>query len=145
VAERPARPDRGLPAPPALRLAVLACMDARIDPAALLALAPGEAHVIRNAGGLATPETLEALRISQTALGTREVMVIHHSGCAALAALGRRDPAASVRAEVQTVQAAPQLPVRDGVRGFALDLASGRLTEVEPGPAAPPHRRRPPE
>jgi carbonic anhydrase len=128
---RPPMSDEGQPAEPSLHLVVLACMDPRVDPAALLGLRHGEAHVIRNAGGIATPETLEALRLSRTALGTREVMVIHHTGCAALAGLGRRDPAASVRKEVGRVRAAADPPVWRSVRGFVLDLASGRLSEVE--------------
>jgi carbonic anhydrase len=115
-------------------------MDGRLDPAALLGLRPGEAHVIRNAGGLATPETLKALRFSQAVLGTYEVAVIHHTGCAALAALGRRDVAASVRGELERLRAGSELPRRDAVRGFMLDLASGRLSEVV---CVPPRRARP--
>jgi carbonic anhydrase len=129
-------PLAGLPAAPALRLAILTCMDARIDPGALLGLAPGDAHVIRNAGGLATTEAVAALRLSQTALGTREVMVIHHTDCAALLRAGRRDPAASVRDEIERVQGAPGLRSRERVRGFVLDLGTGRMREV-------PRRARP--
>jgi hypothetical protein len=113
---------------PALRLAVLTCMDARIDPAALLCLAPGEAHVIRNAGGLAGRDALAALRLSR-ALGAREVMVIHHTGCGGLAARGIGDPAAAAGAEAARIRdAAPGS--WSSVRGFVLHLGSGRLTEV---------------
>ena len=130
------------PEEPTLRLLVLTCMDARLDPAALLGLRSGEAHVIRNAGGLASPETLEALRLSRTALGTREAMVVHHTDCAALAGLGRRDAVASARAEVERVRAAPGRPAWKSVRGFVLDLANGRLSEVgeQSGAASAPPR-----
>jgi carbonic anhydrase len=138
---RPAAPTGQQPAEPALRLVVLTCMDARVDPVALLGLRPGEAHVIRNAGGLADHGTLAALRLSRTALGTREAMVIHHTGCAAVAALGRRDAEAGVRAEVERVQAAAPAAWRS-VRGFVLDLESGRLSEVWRRSRPPARRRR---
>ena len=139
---RPRAPVDDRSAEPALCLVVLTCMDARLDPAALLGLRPGEAHVIRNAGGLVGRETLEALRLSRTALGTREVMVIHHTDCAALEALGRGDAAAAVRAEVERVHSAAPGSWRS-VRGFVLDLASGRLREVDERRLGPRRRRWP--
>ena len=138
-------------AEPVMKLAVLACMDARIDVAALLGLKPGDAHVIRNAGGRATPDALRALAISQSVLGTREVMVLHHTECA-LGRFGERelaelieaatrhpfteplgtfaDPVTAVREDVERIRAHPNLVHRDRVRGFIYDLAANTVTEV---------------
>jgi carbonic anhydrase len=140
-----------LPGPPARHLAVLTCMDARLDVAPLLGLGLGEAHVIRNAGGLVTPDSLRSLVISQRALGTTAVLVAHHTRCGmqgfddaafrselALETAqdpdwsvpGFADPAEQVAASVAAVRACPWLPHRDEVRGFVVDVDSGTLTEV---------------
>ena len=141
-------------AQPALQLAVLTCMDARLDPEALLGLRPGDAHVIRNAGGRATRDALHDLAISQAVLGTREVMVIHHTECAmsrfTSAELGARiaaatnnafhdeletftDDAAAVNDDVHRIRAYGSLARRDKVRGFLYDLARESLREVTAG------------
>jgi carbonic anhydrase len=133
---------------PTRHAAVVTCMDARIDVLAALGLGLGEVHVIRNAGGLVTDDVLRSLTLSQRTLGTREVLVIQHTGCglhglADEALLGEVEAAsgvlppfafggfadldASVRASVARVRAAAYLPHRDGVRGFVYDLATGRL------------------
>jgi carbonic anhydrase len=136
---------------PALKLAVLACMDARVDVSALLGLRPGDAHVIRNAGGRATDDALRSLAISQAALGTREIMVMHHTDCA----LGRMtqaqiaeritaatgvfvtedlgaftDPIQSIVQDVERLRKAPSLAHRDKIRGFMYDLSANSLKEV---------------
>ena len=138
-------------AQPALKLAVLTCMDARVDPAALLGLRAGDAHVIRNAGGRATTDALHALAISQAVLGTREVLVIHHTDCA----MGRMtdaelasqittatnhpfhdelgtftDGMAAIVADVGQIRAYPSLVHRDKVRGFLYDLNAETLNEI---------------
>ncbi len=130
VAER--RPqDFEQDARPRMGLAVLTCMDSRIDPARVLHLGRGDAHVLRNAGGLVTTDVVESLAISQEHLGTRRVMVIHHSRCASLV---ERLPGSSVEESVRTairlLRAAPDLLHRDAVRGFVLDIERGTLTEV---------------
>lgn len=138
---------------PALQLAVLACMDARIELAAALGLRIGQAHLLRNAGGLPTEDMLRSLAVSQHALGTREVMVVHHTECgmqglddaafrAELAAStgstppwdvpGFTDLEAQVRASVRRIRDCPWLPHRDQVRGFVFDVRTGRLSEVAP-------------
>jgi carbonic anhydrase len=142
-----------LPAQPRLRLAVLTCMDARIDPMALLGLAPGDAHVVRNAGGLVDEGAVRSLVISQRKLGTREVLVVQHTACGMIGLddqafareverdSGRRPPWAaggfadieeSVRRSVAALRAEPLLPHRDRLRGAVLDLAAGELRQVEP-------------
>jgi carbonic anhydrase len=136
---------------PRLRLAVLACMDARIDVFDLLGLRPGDAHVIRNAGGRANPDALAALAVSQAMMGTREVMVIHHTECAVgrftqeqlavriaqasghafHADLGTfTDPMAAVVEDVRRIRESEHLAHRDRVRGFIFDLATSKLTET---------------
>ena len=138
-------------AQPALHLAVLTCMDARLDPEALLGLHPGDAHVIRNAGGRATKDALHDLAISQAVLGTREVMVIHHTECAmsrfSAAELASRiaaatnnafhdeletfsDDAAAIREDIHRIRAYASLVHRDRVRGFVYDLANNALREA---------------
>ena len=140
-----------LPLPPARQVAVLACMDARIDVYRVLGLAEGEAHVIRNAGGVVTDDEIRSLAISQRLLGTREIVLIHHTDCGMLTFTddGFRDaieadtgvrPAWSaeaftdleldVQASVQRILDSPFVPVKDSVRGFVFDVATGRLTEV---------------
>jgi carbonic anhydrase len=136
---------------PVQHLAVLTCMDARVDINAVLGLRPGDAHVIRNAGGRASAEALRALAISQAVMHTREVMVIHHTECALgrfsqaqlqeaiSAASGRRftddldcfdDPMAAVAVDLARLREHPYLPCRDKIRGFVYDLSSNALTEV---------------
>jgi carbonic anhydrase len=138
------------PAPPTRHVAVLTCMDARIDPLAVLGLQSGEAHVIRNAGGVVTDDVLRSLAVSQHALGTREVLVLHHSRCgmegldeAAFAttveqATGARPPAElhafadvqdDVRAAVQLLREQSFL-VSTEVRGAVYDVDSGTVREV---------------
>jgi Carbonic anhydrase len=138
-------------APPRRQLAVIACMDARLDLLPALGLEIGDAHVIRNAGGIPTEDVLRSLAISQHELGTREVAVIHHTGCgmgdfddeafrARLAAdtgvtpgwdvPGFTDIAADVRCSAQTVRDCPWLPHRDNVRGYVFDVATGTVTEA---------------
>lgn len=136
---------------PALKLAILTCMDARVDPAALLGLQPGDAHVIRNAGGRATRDSAHALAISQAVLGTREVMVLHHTDCAMgrfsagelasrIAAATNQpfndeletftDEVAAVSEDVSRLRGYAALVHRDRIRGFIYELASGSLKEV---------------
>ena len=144
--------DKGeLPNPPALKTAVVACMDARLDVHALLGIAEGDCHVIRNAGGVVSDDAIRSLAISQRLLGTEEVVLIHHTDCGMLtftddefkAAIesdtGIRPPWAAeafpdlegdVRQSVARVKASPFLPHRDAVRGFVYDVSSGRLREV---------------
>ena len=140
-------------AQPARRLAVVACMDARLDVYQALGLAPGDAHVIRNAGGVVTEDVIRSLVISQRLLGTREVMLIHHTDCgmqtftdnelkeAIETDTGLRpsfafepftDLEQDVRDSIARLQASPFLPHRDRIRGFIYDCATGRLNEVVP-------------
>ena len=142
---------RDLHAPPARRLAVLACMDARLDVHALLGLRPGDAHVIRNAGGVATDDAIRSLVISQRLLGTRAVVLVHHTECGMLSF---RDEELAARIEQETgvrppfafeaftdleadlcqamarITSSPFLPHRDQVRGFVYEVHTGRLGEV---------------
>jgi len=140
----------GLPVAPALRLAIVACMDSRIDLFALLGLHPGEAHVIRNAGGLVTDDVLRSLTLSQALLGTREIMVVQHTGCGlhgdetalrerVVAATGAEPPGPlgafadvqeSVRAQLAVLRDAPTLVGGGSARGFVYEVETGRLREV---------------
>ena len=114
---------------------MLTCMDARVDPARVLALGPEDAHVLRNAGGVATADVIESLAASQTGFGTRRIAVVHHTDCAGLALrMPHMPPEGSVRATVRLLRAAPALPHRDAVRGYVLDIRTGALTEVETDP-----------
>ena len=143
--------DGDLPAPPARKLAVVTCMDARIDVHAIFGLAPGDAHVLRNAGGVITDDMIRSLAISQRALGTEEILVMHHSRCGMLglddaefreqleqdagvapdwAPGGFEDLDEDVRRSIARIQASPFLPKRDAVRGFVYDVETGRLREV---------------
>ncbi|MEP6751474.1 MAG: carbonic anhydrase [Candidatus Dormiibacterota bacterium] len=136
---------------PVQRLAVLTCMDARVDVSALLGLRPGDAHVIRNAGGRATDDARHALALSQAAAGTREIMVIHHTECLLgrfkqkeladkiAAATGHRfdetldvfeDPVAAVVQDVERLRLDIHLAHRDKIRGFIYDLAANTMIEV---------------
>ena len=138
-------------AEPVQHLAILTCMDARVDVSALLGLRPGDAHVIRNAGGRASSDALHALAISQVVMHTREVMVIHHTECALgrfsqaqldeqiTAASGHHfgedlgcftDPIQAIVEDVERVRTCTYLPARDKVRGFMYDLTSNVVTEV---------------
>ena len=139
------------PLRPKLRLTVIACMDSRLDLFGALGLDIGDAHLIRNAGGIPTDDVLRSLALSQRALGTREVVVIHHTQCgmddfdddafrAELAAESGQQPPWRVsgftdlyedtRKSVQTVRDCAWIPYRDDVRGFVFDVATARLTEV---------------
>lgn len=139
------------PSPPARHLAIVTCMDARIDPAAMLGIAEGDAHVIRNAGGVVTDDVIRSLSASQHLLETVDVMVIQHTKCGLLGAsdsdydelmrerVGRRpnwglrgfaDLEANVRESVETLKANAFLPTTGEVRGFVFDVASGQLREV---------------
>lgn len=142
--------DSGLSARPRRKVAVLTCMDTRIDLYAMLGLRRGDAHIIRNAGGLVTDDVLRSLSISQRLLGTEEIVVVMHDRCglsggsddefaALLAADGARpawrmgafeDVEAAVRQGLERLRSSPELTVRDRVRGFVLDPDSGALREV---------------
>ncbi len=140
-----------LPLPPARRVAVLACMDARLDPARVLGLEEGDAHVIRNAGGVASEDAIRSLVISQRLLATREIVIIHHTDCGMvtfrddevkaqiLAETGLRptfaleafpDEVDDVRQTLRRIRTNPFIPHTDQVRGFVYDVRSGRLDEV---------------
>jgi carbonic anhydrase len=142
----------GLRAPPSRRLAVVTCMDARIEPLRMLGLRPGEAHVLRNAGAIVTDDVLRSLVISHWELGTQEAFVIGHTDCGMasftnetlrrkLASFGVpdtstdflpfRDVEQSVRRGVQLIAASPLLPEPYRVHGFVYDVADGRLRELE--------------
>ena len=135
---------------PALQLAIVACMDSRIDLFQLLGVGLGEAHVIRNAGGLVTDDALRSLALSQALLGTREIMVIQHTGCGlhgeeerlrarVAEATGAEPPwplgafddvEASVRRQLDILRATPHLVGGDTARGFVYEVETGRLREV---------------
>jgi carbonic anhydrase len=138
-------------AEPRLSLALVVCMDARLGPYAMLGIEEGDAHVIRNAGGVVTADTLRSLAASQHLLGTRSVMVIQHTDCGLshttdeafeeqLRAHTMSEPdwtlgsfvdlEASIRSSVELVRSCPFLLHRDDVRGFAFDVDSGELREV---------------
>jgi carbonic anhydrase len=144
--------DKGdLPLPPARKVAVLACMDARVNPYGLLGLQEGDAHVIRNAGGVVTDDEIRSLAISQRLLGTEEIILIHHTDCGMLtftddefkrsvqddvgikpewAAEAFPDLDEDVRQSIARIQASPFIPRKDSVRGFVYEVESGRLREV---------------
>jgi carbonic anhydrase len=140
-----------LPLPPAKHLAIVACMDARLNVYAALGLQDGEAHVIRNAGGVVTADEIRSLSISQRLLGTEEIILIHHTDCGMLtftdddfksgiekeigikpewAAESFSDPAEDVRQSIARIKASPFIPKTDSVRGFVFDVATGKLIEV---------------
>ena len=139
------------PLRPKLRLAVVACMDSRLDLFGALGLDIGDAHLIRNAGGIPTDDVLRSLALSQRSLGTREIVIIHHTQCgmdgfddeqfrSALAAEtgveptwrveGFTDMEEDVRRSMRTVRECTWLPHREDVRGFVFDVATAALTEV---------------
>jgi carbonic anhydrase len=141
-----------LPTPPALRLAIVSCMDSRIDLFALLGLHLGEAHIIRNAGAIVTDDVLRSLALSQALLGTRDVMVVQHTGCglhgdeddlrAKVAAATGAEPEwplgafddveASVRRQLEILRETPHLVGGPEARGFVYAVETGRLSEVSP-------------
>src|SRR6201997_2504550 len=137
---------------PARRLAIVTCMDSRLDVFAALGLQDGEAHVLRNAGGVITDDVIRSLAISQRKLGTRDVMVIHHTDCGmqtltddgfraelqqatgvapAFAIESFTDIDADVRQSILRVRRSPFVPHRDSVRGFVYDVDTHRLREVD--------------
>lgn len=144
--------DKGaLPLPPARKIAVLACMDARLNPYGLLGLEEGDAHVIRNAGGVVTDDEIRSLAISQRLLGTEEIILIHHTDCGMLtftddefkrsvqedvgikpewAAEAFLDLDEDVRQSIARIRASPFIPRKDSVRGFVYEVETGRLREV---------------
>jgi len=144
--------DKGdLPMPPSLGVAVVACMDARVNIYGILGLSEGDAHVIRNAGGVISEDTIRSLAISQRLLGTTELILIHHADCGmrtfgdeqfkaqietdtgirpAWAPEAFADSAADVRQSINRVKASPFLPHTDQVRGFVYDDKTGTLTEI---------------
>jgi carbonic anhydrase len=116
---------------PRLGLAVVTCMDGRVDPVGALGLRPGDAHILRNAGGLVTNDVIDSLLVSQRVLGTHEIVVLHHTRCTGVDARSPGvDDAAAVRAAMRTLLAASRLPHRDAIRGLLLDTMSGRVREV---------------
>jgi carbonic anhydrase len=140
-----------LPLPPAKRIAIVACMDARLNPYGLLGLREGDAHVIRNAGGVITDDEIRSLAISQRLLGTEEIMLIHHTDCGMLtfsdddfrhqveqeigikpewAAESFDDLDRDVRQSIGRIKASPFIPKKDNVRGFVYDVETGALREV---------------
>jgi carbonic anhydrase len=142
---------RDLPMPPAKRLAIVACMDARLDPQGLLGLQEGDAHVIRNAGGVITDDAIRSLAISQRLLATEEIILIHHTDCGMLtftddefrrsvhadtgikpewAAESFSDVDEDVLQSIARINASPFIPRKDSMRGFVYDVQSGRLREV---------------
>ena len=144
--------DKGdLPLPPARKTVVVACMDARLNVYAILGLGEGDAHVIRNAGGAVTDDTIRSLAISQRLLGTEEIILIHHTECGMLtftddelraaiekdtgirpewAAEAFPDLDADVRQSIARIKASPFVPSKDSVRGFVYEVETGRLREV---------------
>ena len=144
--------DKGdLPLPPAKPIAIVAGMDARLNVYGLLGLSEGDAHVIRNAGGIVTQDELRSLSISQRLLGTKEIVLIHHTDCGMLtftddafrtsieaetgvkptwAAEAFTDLDADVRQNIARIKAETSIPVKDSIRGFVYDVVSGKLREV---------------
>ena len=145
--------DQGdLPMPPGRKIAVLACMDARLNPYGILGLREGDAHVIRNAGGVVSDDVIRSLAISQNLLGTEEIILIHHTDCGMLTftddelaerlerETGQRpqwrahafsDLEQDVREGIERIKSSPFIPRTDSVRGFVYEVETGRLREVE--------------
>jgi carbonic anhydrase len=140
-----------LPLPPAKGVAVVACMDARLHVSKILGLEEGDAHIIRNAGGVVTDDEIRSLAISQRLLGTSEIILIHHTDCGMLtftdddfrrelqqetgirpewAAEAFSDLDEDVRQNIARIKASPFIPKKDAVRGFVYEVESGRLREV---------------
>lgn len=144
--------DKGdLPMPPGRKIAIVACMDARLDVYRMLGLSEGEAHVIRNAGGVVSDDVIRSLAISQRLLGTEEIMLIHHTDCGMLTfrdddlrtqiqeETGIRppfameafdDPVEDVRHSMRRIAASPFIPKKEVMRGFVFDVKTGQLNEV---------------
>ena len=144
--------DKGdLPLPPSKGVAVIACMDARLNVYGMLGLEEGDAHVIRNAGGVVTDDEIRSLTISQRLLGTREIILIHHTDCGMLtfsddevkqeiqedvgvkphfALESFSDLEGDVRQSIQRIKNSPFVPHKDAVRGFVYEVETGRLREV---------------
>ncbi len=140
-----------LPLPPAKHVAIVACMDARLDPAQVLGFDEGDAHVIRNAGGAVTDDAIRSLAISQRLLGTDEIILIHHTDCGMLTfsdeelkaqiaeETGVRphfaietfsDLEADVHQSIARIKASPFVPKKDHIRGFVYEVETGKLREV---------------
>ncbi len=140
-----------LPVPPATKVAVIACMDARLNVYGALGLQEGDAHVIRNAGGVVGDDAIRSLAISQRLLGTEEIILIHHTGCGMLtftddafkasiqaetgikpewAAEAFDDLDGDVRQSIARIKASPFIPKKDSVRGFVYEVETGKLREV---------------
>jgi carbonic anhydrase len=144
--------DKGdLPLPPGKQVAIVACMDARLNPYGILGLQEGDAHVIRNAGGVITDDEIRSLAISQRLLGTQEIILIHHTDCGMLtftddefkrqvqddtgikpewAAEAFPDLDEDVRQSIARIKASPFIPNKDSVRGFVYEVETGNLREV---------------
>jgi carbonic anhydrase len=144
--------DKGdLPLPPGKKVAVVACMDARLNPYAVLGLEEGDAHIIRNAGGVVTDDEIRSLAISQRLLATEEIILIHHTDCGMLtfrdddfkaqvqadtgikpewAAEAFDDLDEDVRQSIARIKASPFIPRKDSIRGFVYEVETGRLREV---------------
>jgi carbonic anhydrase len=141
----------GLASPPALRVAIVACMDARLDPARALGLEEGDAHVIRNAGGVVTDDVVRSLAVSQHLLGTEEIVLLHHTDCGmqtftddefaqrlerasgqrpAWAARSFTDAEVDIRESIRLLKENPFLTHTDRVRGFIYEVETGRVREV---------------
>jgi carbonic anhydrase len=147
-----------LPLPPARGVAVVACMDARLDVHKILGLQEGDAHIIRNAGGVITDDEIRSLTISQRLLGTREIILIHHTDCGMLTFTNRdlrqkvkddlgqdtgefdflpfQDLDGSVRQDIEFLQATQLLDPETSIRGFVYDVQTGKLREVKVGAEA---------
>jgi carbonic anhydrase len=146
-----------LPLPPAKKLAVLACMDARLIPSKILGLEEGDAHILRNAGGVVTDDEIRSLAISQRLLGTEEIVLLHHTDCGMLtftdddfkrslqddtgikpawSAEAFSDLDEDVRQSIARIKASPFIPNKDSVRGFVYDVETGKLREVDAGSSA---------
>jgi carbonic anhydrase len=145
--------DKGnLPLPPGKKLAIVACMDARLSPYSVLGLQEGDAHIIRNAGGVVTADQIRSLAISQRLLGTEEIILIHHTDCGMLtfsddefkkqieeevgvkpewAAESFSDLETDVRQSIARIKSSPFIPKKDSVRGFVYDVKTGQLNEVK--------------
>ncbi|MBV9717342.1 MAG: carbonic anhydrase [Solirubrobacterales bacterium] len=135
-----------LPAAPALRVAIVACMDARLDPARALGFAEGDAHVIRNAGGVVTDDVIRSLAISQHHLGTEEIVFLHHTKCGmqtftdeGFRPAGQEPPwpartftdlEEDVRESIRLVMESPYIERKGSVRGFVYEVETGSIREV---------------
>jgi carbonic anhydrase len=144
--------DKGnLPMPPAKKLAIVACMDARVNPYPIFGLELGDAHVIRNAGGVVTDDEIRSLAISQRLLGTEEIILMHHTDCGMLTFNDEEfrrqiqedtglkpawspeafdDLEADVRQSIERIKSSPFIPNKDSIRGFVYEVETGRLREV---------------